>query len=421
MHPIQVNPFGALVFSLRAIGVIGALMLFCSDGARAPDVVLGPTLAPYDGFRYVDRSGTHLPPATLDTKCLDATFVDADGDGDLDVFLANEHRKNLLLDNDGAGQLTDVSQNRIPRASRDSEDVAAFDTDGDGDRDLIIVSEHDQTNEYYRNDGDGSFRDHPAGLPVRGVSNAIAYGDIDADQDIDVVIGNDGQNTLLLNDGAGEFVDATPAALPARRDETQDVELGDVDHDGDLDLVVANEDDNRLLLNDGHGRFTDAASDALPLVGPEETRDVDLADIDQDGDLDIFFGNVRLTKGAPAQNRLLLNDGAGMFSDVTGSRLPRDIDNTMDGDFVDLDGDGDLDLATANYGDEERGRELTPYRILLNIDGIFALRTEAVLPAGTTGHGFDLEAGDLNQDGVPDFYLCSGRSLDRLILSQPAD
>ena len=159
----------------------------------------------------------------------------------------------------------------------------------------------------------------------------------------------------------------------------------------------------------------------MPLVGPEETRDVDLADVDLDGDLDIFFGNVHLTKGAPAQNRLLINDGTGMFVDETVSRLPTDIDNTMDGDFVDIDGDGDLDLATANYGDEVRGRELTPYRILLNVGGVFTLRTEDIFPDGVTGHGFDLEAGDLNQDGVPDFYLCSGRSQDRLILSQPTD
>lgn len=406
--------------SLRAVCLFSALLL-CSGGTQPlPLVYRGPSLSNSE-WRYIDVTATHLPPSTLDTKCLDATFVDVDGDGDLDVFLGNEHRENLLLENDGTGRLTDVSDDRIPRSSRDSEDVAAFDFDRDGDIDLIIVSEDDRTNEYYLNDGTGWFSDHPSGLPVDGVSNAIAFGDIDNDHDIDLVIGNDGQNALLLNDGTGRFVDATSNALPPVHDETQDVELGDVDRDGDLDLLVANEDDNRLLLNDGHGRFTEAPPGALPLVGPEETRDVDLADIDLDGDLDIFFGNVHLTKGAPAQNRLLINDGTGMFADETVSRLPTDIDNTMDGDFVDIDGDGDLDLATANYGDEIRGRELTPYRILLNVGGVFALQTGDVFPDGVTGHGFDLEAGDLNQDGVPDFYLCSGRSQDRLILSQPTD
>jgi len=407
-----------MMLSRVPIYVMSALLLLCSASASLP--VYEPALLASGALPYVDVSSTHLPPSTRDTKCLNTTFLDIDSDGDLDVFVATEHSENLLLVNDGTGRLTDVSDDRLPRASRDSEDAAAFDADGDGDLDLIVVSEDDQINEYYLNNGDGTFSDHPAGLPVGGISNAIAFGDVDDDQDPDIVIGNDGQNYLLLNQGTGVFVDNTLAALPAIHDETQDLELGDVDGDGDLDLVVGNEDDNRLLLNDGLGRFTAAPPDAMPLIGPEETRDVDLADIDGDGDLDIFFGNVHLTKGAPAQNRLLINDGTGAFSDETDRRLPSDIDTTMDGDFIDVDGDGDLDLATANYGDEERGRELTPYRIFLNSNGVFAERTRDIFPAEATGHGFDLEAGDLNQDSVLDFYLCSGRSLDRLLLSAPA-
>lgn len=110
------------------------------------------------------------------------------------------------------------------------------------------------------------------------------------------------------------------------------------------------------------------------------------------------------------------------YIDVTATHLPPSTRDTkcLDATFVDVDGDGDLDLATANYGDEVRGRELTPYRILLNVAGVFALHTSDVFPRGATGHGFDLEAGDLNQDGVPDFYLCSGRSQDRLLLSRMA-
>jgi hypothetical protein len=399
----------SMMMSYLPLYVMITLLLLGNAGATP--MVYGPALLPGGAVRYVDVSSTHLPPSTHDTECLDTVFLDVDGDNDLDVFVATERQANLLLLNDGTGRLTDVSDARLPRASRDSEDAAAFDADGDGDLDLIVVSEDDQINEYYVNDGVGTFSDHPTGLPVTGVSNAIAFGDVDDDQDIDIVIGNDGQNFLLLNDGTGVFVDHTPVALPADSDETQDVELGDVDGDGDLDLVVGNEDDNRLLLNDGLGHFTAAPPGALPLIGPEETRDVDLADVDGDGDLDIFFGNVHLTKGAPAQNRLLINDGTGVFVDETSSRLPSDIDNTMD---------GDLDLATANYGDEERGRELTPYRIYLNVNGVFEERTQDFFPAGVTGHGFDLEVGDLNQDGVPDFYLCSGRSLDRLILSEPS-
>ena len=176
--------------SLRAVCWFSALLL-CSDGTPLPLVYGGPSLSQGE-WRYIDVTATHLPPSTLDTKCLDAAFADVDGDGDLDVFLGNEYQENLLLENDGTGRLTDVSDDRIPRSARDSEDVAAFDFDRDGDIDFIIVSEDDRTNEYYLNGG--WFSDHPSGLPVDGVSNAIAYGDVDNDHDIDLVIGNDGQN-----------------------------------------------------------------------------------------------------------------------------------------------------------------------------------------------------------------------------------
>ena len=390
------------------------MIVGCGDSTPEPPAVMrGPVVGDH---RWVDVTATHLPESTLTTECLDATFIDVDGDDDLDVFIGNEFLPNVLMQNDGTGMLSDVSD-RIPRAARDSEDVAPVDFDRDGDIDLAIVSEDDSVNELYINDGTGRFTDSAVPLPVEGRSNAVAFGDLDGDGDVDLVVGQNGQSNVLLNDGSGGFVDATADWLPAVDDITQDLELADVDGDQDLDLVIGNEDANRLLILEA-GRFVER-----PWVRPdnEQTRDVDLADVDGDGDLDVLFGNVDLrNRGIVPQNRLLINDGAGNFTDETDARLPPDEDYTMDADFVDLDADGDLDFVTASYGTSSRPRMLTGYRVYMNDGtGTFTEATSDFFPDDVTGHGFDLEVGDLNADGVPDFYLCSGRSLDRLLLSFP--
>jgi hypothetical protein len=360
---------------------------------------------------FIDATRSHLPTHDLRGFSMDAAFVDVEGDGDLDIVIANEFRPNLLLLNNGGGKFGNESRRRLPQVDHDF--------DADGDSDIVIVSEDDQVNEFYLNDGNGFFSSAGDRLPVRGISNAVISADFDEDGDPDILIGNNGQNVALVNDGLGFFREETHRRLPSRRDVTQDLEMGDVDGDGDLDLLVANEDANRLLLNNGHGFFKDSSAGRLPIrKRAEETREVDLGDVDGDGDLDIFFANVRLFLGeADPQNRLLINNGRGFFSDETAWRLPRDRDLSMDGDFFDVDQDGDLDIITANFDDIHGRRFNAAYRVYLNDgQGEFRDRTTLVFPPGVTGNGLDIEAGDVDQDGREDLYLCSRGGPDRLLI-----
>ena len=372
---------------------------------------------------YADVSDEALPLSDLEGLSMDAALADLDADGDLDVVVANEHRPNILLLNQGQGRFH-LASDRLPASPRDSEDIGIADFDGDGDPDIVVVSEDDRVNELYLNDGDARFSDGGDRLPVEGTSNAVAVADLNGDGAPDLLIGNAGQNYALVNDGAGRFRDETADRLPRIEDTTQDLELGDVDGDGDADLLVGNEDRNRLLLNDGHGRFTDASAERVPLRGtPEETREADFGDVDGDGDLDILFANVRaFVEGADPRNRLLVNDGTGHFADETEARLPPDTLRSFDGDFFDLDGDGDLDVITANSTvDLAAGRiDPAPYLVYLNDgDGRFREATAEVLPAGTTGVGFDAEFGQLGGDDQRDLYLASRGTADRLLFRMP--
>jgi hypothetical protein len=354
-----------------------------------------------------DVSETHLPVNDLGRNSMDVVAVDLDNDGDNDLVVACEFYPNMILMNDGTGKFANESTARLPQKRHDSEDIAAEDFDGDGDTDLVFVSEDDKINEYYLNNGTGHFSDASDRFPVQGVSNAVCAVDVDKDGDKDLVIGNDGQDVLLLNNGKGAWTDATATHFVKDEDVTQDVKAFDADKDGDMDLVFGNEDTGKIYFNDGSGKFTPAVGSLPDIVATVETRKVEVEDVDRDGDLDLFFCNVRFKPGRSAQNLLLLNNGKGRFSDVTaGGYLGKNDYMSLDAQFVDLTGDGWKDLVVANgFGAE--------MQYLENKKGKFIEITGGSLPANK---GLDVISllhfqGKKNQ---PFLYLGVFRNRDKL-------
>lgn len=356
-------------------------------------------------------------PATVrsSNNTMDIRSGDIDNDGDPDLVLAVEFYKNVILLNDGNGNFTNGSD-RLPDKKatespvpwryypyHDSEDVALEDFDNDGDLDIIIVTEDDQINEYYLNDGTGHFTDASDQIPVTGISNAVIAADFDGDGWTDIVIGNNGQNYYLKNQ-QGEWLNETATRLPLRKDITQDVEAVDIDGDGDQDLLIGNEKENYILENDGSGKFTDVTNRLLdPSVQENgETREADAADVDGDGLPDLYFANVTLFQGMPPVQRLLINR-QGKFQDETAERLGfTDLYSVVDADFEDIDGDGDQDLIF---------QTLEMPRLYLNDGkGYFTDKTE--LLQGVSGMGIDAEVRDFNGDGRPDIYLGNFRTGD---------
>ena len=368
---------------------------------------------------YRDVTSENLPGSDLEGLSMDAAVADLDLDGDPDIVIANEFGRNILLLNDGNGVFTNASS-RFPDSSRDSEDIGIADFDSDGDPDIVIVSEDDEINELYFNTGSGEFSDESSRIPVEGVSNAVEVFDINLDGLPDILIGNNGQNAILINDGEGGFRDETADRLPEIEDITQDVEVGDIDGDGDLDILVGNEDANRILINDGNGVFEDQSNSRLPLRdSEEETREAKLGDIDGDGHLDIFFANIRgFNPDAVRQNRLLVNDGNGVFTDVTEAQLPEDEDRSFTALFTDVDRDGDLDIITGNVNGQNFGGN-TPYRVYLNDgSGNFTEDRVSIFPESINGRGFDIVEADFNGDGIQDYFFASRGSVDQLVFGQ---
>ncbi len=363
--------------------------------------------------QYFQDASANLPDVGSQFQSMDVRAADLDGDGDLDIVLANEFQANTILTNDGNGQFSNNTLESLPQEIHDSEDVAIADYDQDGDPDLLFCSEDDITqgwlnvHEFYLNDGNGQFTESSTYQFPDSKANAVIAADLNDDDWPDVLFGNDGQNTLFINDQSGGFTDETSTRLPANSNTTQDLALEDIDDDGDLDLFVGNEDGNKLLINDGTGTFTDETTSRLPQGVNMETRKATFGDVDLDGDPDLFLANVEFIPGKNRQNRLYLNDGTGTFTDETATRLPPELELTLDGIFLDVDFDGDPDLITCGISVANSAIAPAPVDAYFNDGtGIFSKDSEMILGGNYPVKGLGLIAADLNGDGHSDLYVC---------------
>ena len=276
------------------------------------------------------------------------------------------------LDAPGGARWANVAPHRGAAVDGISGGVSAEDFDGDGDVDLLVTSyglrdpiryfENRQAGEA---DGGGRFAERTEAAGLVGLTGGLntVHGDVDNDGDVDVLVLRGGwfgavgswPNSLLLNDGAGRFEDATYAAGLGSEHPTQTAAFADVDGDGDLDLFVGNESGG-------------AYPDALGATGASAARPSEL------------FLNEGVVDGVPRFREAAAEAGLALAAFVKGVA------------FGDVEGDGRLDLYVSVLGG--------PNRLYLNrSEGGRVRFEEAAASAGVEAPAFSFPVAWLDADG----------------------
>lgn len=332
-----------------------------------------------------------------------------------------------------APRFTETSVNLAAGTMRNPSDIVSIDFDGDGDLDLIVAQVAPPTYPAttsrllaFRNDA-GTFVDATAA--VLGGAQMVnprrfKVADFNKDGRSDLFVaetGTDtdpfpgGQSRIFIQTADGRLVDETNARLPLRNDYTHGADIADVNGDGTLDIFMANfilASSPRLYLGNSAGVFSDR-TDLLPssvAAGQAEAPAASLCDINGDRRPEVILGGNYYAPTGPSSfrpNAILMNDGSGRFAYDAAFTLPTkaagDTSSTVDIVCADLNNDGSQDLVISSNTSTTPGLQL-----LLN-DGTGHFR-DATADLNLTFRPNEqwvvfIYVADINADGAPDLLL----------------
>jgi hypothetical protein len=230
----------------------------------------------------------------------------------------------------------------------------------------------------------------PLGINDTHTGRGVAFVDFDGDDAPDIYVAGNGQDLFYLNED-GIFSPAREWLGEAEESGGRGLAAGDADNDGDPDLFVANWEDQQDFLYRNDGGFFTRIDELAGLQDSANGAGPAFADIDNDGDLDLFVANY-----LHQQDFLYRNDG-GLFTRIDTSAGIIDEASGSAGLFTDYDGDGDPDLYVSNYFNEQDFLYRNDGGVFTRVDG------DAGITDGSGGRG--VAAGDYDNDGDIDLYV----------------
>jgi enediyne biosynthesis protein E4 len=309
---------------------------------------------------HPDRRGA------MDSMAGGVAVADVDGDGWMDIYVANDGPNRLYRNNQGTFQ--DVTMAWGAQDDGVGRVALFFDFDNDGDPDLFLGNIMSPSR-LLRNDG-GKFMDVSiaAGVTPDVPVHAAAAADIDNDGDLDLYVGNYGtwwldgpqytdasqrvQNDMMFrNNGDGTFSEVGAAIGFTTPRWTLGASFVDFDKDGDIDLGVSNDfgGDDSLWSNRGDGTF-ELVNNGTGFISRRDGMGVIWADFDGNGWPDVYISNIFSKDGMdPVRrgNELFYNHG-GLFTESGAKSGTQDAGWSWGGVAFDADSDGDLDLFVPN-------------------------------------------------------------------------
>ncbi|HLB35503.1 MAG TPA: VCBS repeat-containing protein, partial [Gemmatimonadales bacterium] len=325
--------------------------------------------------------------AAADRFSTGAAFADVDGDRDLDLLVTALGGPNALFLNDGSGHFTELTAEAGLSSDRGSTTMALADVDGDGDLDLYVANYKVVTALDLFPPQERAFDQvvQRVGAGFRVAPRFESHYQVQVRHDLGMVVRTQRADPdwFYLNDGSGRF---QRVPLTAGRFLTEDgtalkeeperfslvASFRDLDGDGDPDLYVCNdfEDPDELWINDGTGTFRAAPGVTLRNTS-NSSMAVDFSDVDRDGDVDFFVADmlsrdpVRRKTQSPThtplpkltgrifdrpqmqRNTLALNRGDGTFEDISSFAGVEASDWSWATLFLDVDLDGYEDILVA--------------------------------------------------------------------------
>jgi hypothetical protein len=349
---------------------------------------------------------------------------DYDGDGLADVFLTRPEGGNRLYRNLGGFRFQDVTQKAGIDEGGWGAGATFVDIDGDGNLDLYVCG-FDRPNRLYVNRGDGTFSERASqyGLNFSGSSVMFSFADYDLDGDLDGYLLTNRYGKVRSLDSVN-FQIRDGRLIPPT--ELEEVVAGLVKPDGSYVTFTAGQRDH-LYRNDGDGTFTDVSEQA-GIAGAHLGLSATWWDYNGDAYPDLYVAN-----DFWGPDHLYRNNGDGTFSDVNTEVLPHTPWFSMGADVADINNDGRLDFMASDMSGSNHYNQKVSMGDM-NKDGWFLeypeprqyMRNAVYLNSGTdrfcevayltgladTDWTWSIKFADLDSDGYQDVFITNGMTRD---------